>query len=243
MNQARAAGAAATSAGLSPANLQAAYDLPSWRDPHQTVALVDAFDTPALAQYVAAYRSQYRLPSCVAGCLRKVNQDGKPSPLPSSGVGTGWDVETVLDADMVSAACPNCKILVVEARSNSIANLSAAAAVVARLGAWVISNSYGGPQSGQVMTYAKAFHHPGHVFVAASGDSGFGPVSFPASAATATAVGGTQLTKADNQRGWTEHVWNDEFDASGNGCSAYVKSRPGSTTPTATCAPSPISPP
>lgn len=222
VNHALTVGAAATPAGLSPADLQAAYDLPAGRDPHQTVALIDAFDTPALARYVAVYRQQYRLPSCGAGCLRKVNQDGKPAPLPAPAVRTGWDLETVLDADMVSAACPYCKILIVEARSSSIADLSAAAATAARLGARVISNSYGGPESGQVMTYARDFQHPGHVYVAASGDKGFGPASFPASAATVTAVGGTQLTRADNKRGWTEQVWNDQVGASGSGCSAYM---------------------
>src|ERR1700737_705125 len=51
------AGAAVTPAGLTPRQLQSAYRLPVSRRSHQTVAVSMAFDTPRLAQYLAAYRS------------------------------------------------------------------------------------------------------------------------------------------------------------------------------------------
>lgn len=71
------------------------------------------------------------------------------------------------------------------------------------------------------MTYAKAYHHSGHATVVSSGDYGFTAANFPANLATVTTVGGTELARAGNQRGWREIVWNRD-GASGSGCSAYV---------------------
>ena len=217
-------GPAVLPAGLSAKDIEAAYKLPASRDPHQTVAVVDAYDTPHLEQYLGVYRRQYGLSACTTanGCFRKVGQAGKASPLPASGVGSGWDVEATLDVSMVSAACPHCKILVVEADSDDAADLAAAADTAVRLGARVVSNSYGAREDGQEMTYAAAYDHPGHVIVVSSGDGGFGAANFPASLASVTAVGGTELATAKTRRGWAEQVWNDDPGASGSGCSAYV---------------------
>src|SRR3954469_24858549 len=50
---------------------------------------------------------------------------------------------------------------------------------------------------------------------AATDDSGYG-VSFPASAPTVTAVGGTRLVRSASTRGWTETAWT----GAGSGCSS-----------------------
>jgi hypothetical protein len=215
--------ATAAPSGWGATDIEAAYHLPIRRGSGQTVAVVDAFHTPGLATYLASYRSQYGLPACTtaSGCLREVNQDGHTSPLPRPGVNTGWDLETTLDVDMVSAACPHCEILVVEASSDSDAALATAEDTAARLGAQVISNSYGSRENGYAMTFAKAYSHPGHAIVASSGDSGFNAANFPANLATVTTAGGTELARAGNQRGWREIVWNRD-GAAGSGCSAYV---------------------
>jgi subtilase family serine protease len=184
---------------------------------------VDAYNTPGLGAYLDAYRTRYGLPPCTTAsrCLRIVNQAGQASPLPPSALNTGWDLETTLDVDMVSAACPRCHILLVEADSNSYAALTAAENTAARLGAPVISNSYGARENGYAMTFAQAFNHPGHTIVVSSGDYGFTAANFPANLATVTAAGGTELARASNQRGWRETTWN-HFGGSGSGCSAYV---------------------
>jgi hypothetical protein len=217
-------GPAATPAGLSAADIESAYKLPVSRNPQQTVAVVDAYSTPGLAADLNVYRTEYRLGACTAasGCLRVVNQEGAASPLPPPGVSNGWALETALDVSMISAACPHCKILVVEADDDSIAALAAAEDTAARLGAQVISNSYGTQESGLAQSYANAYDQPGHAIVVASGDDGFGPVNFPANLETVTAVGGTELTKSDGPRGWTEQVWNAGGGAGASGCSAYV---------------------
>jgi hypothetical protein len=216
---------AAAPKGWSPQDLEAAYRLPVSRGSGQTVALSEAYSTPHLAADLARYRRQYGLPPCTqaTGCLRIVNQAGRPRPLPASGVPAGWDVETMLDVSMVSAACPHCHILVVEARSPSFGDLAATERTAARLGAQVISDSYGAPESGFTQPHARSYRQPGHTIVVSSGDFGFGPANFPASLASVTAVGGTRLARAPGRRGWRETVWNTSNAAGGaSGCSAYV---------------------
>jgi subtilase family serine protease len=217
-------GAIARPKGLTPRQIQEAYRLPVGRQSHQTVAVSIAYNTPRLAQYLAVYRRHFGLPACTvaSGCFRVVNEHGASSPLPVSGVGLGWDLEVTLDVSMISVACPHCRILVVEGDDDSLGSLATTETTAARLGAQVISNSYGQPENGLAMTYAGAYERKGHTIVVASGDSGFTDANFPANLATVTAVGGTELARAHDRRGWVEQVWNTAIGAGGSGCSAYV---------------------
>ncbi|MDN4598409.1 FG-GAP-like repeat-containing protein [Leifsonia virtsii] len=118
---------------------------------------------------------------------------------------------------MVSAACPACRILLVEAEDASATNLGAAANTAVQLGARYVSNSYGILDAGwDFSPYDAYYDHPGVVITAASGDSGYG-AQFPASSRFVTAVGGTTLSPAATGRGWTETAWS----GSGSGCSSY----------------------
>jgi subtilase family serine protease len=207
----------ATPAGYGPADLQAAYKLPSANaGAGQTVAIVDAYDDPKAESDLAVYRSTFGLPACTTanGCFRKVDQNGG-TKYPRGN--TGWAEEISLDLDMVSAICPNCHILLVEASSNSFANLSAAVDTAARLGANAISNSYGGSEFSSEVSSQSHYNHPGIAITVSSGDSGYG-VEFPAASQYVTAVGGTSLTKSSTSRGWSETVWS----GAGSGCSAYI---------------------
>jgi subtilase family serine protease len=191
----------------------------------QTIGIVDAYDNPKTASDLATYRRQFGLPACTVAnnCFRKVNQRGATKPLPQGD--PDWGVEIALDLQAVSAACPNCHILLVEADSDYLDDLGAAENTAGRLHANVVSNSYGGDEFNGVATYAKEYYsHPGVPIVVSSGDSGFQPASFPASLPTTIAVGGTTLTKAaGTTRGWKEKVWGNpaEFSGTGSGCSAY----------------------
>jgi subtilase family serine protease len=197
--------------GYGPADLQKAYELPN-TGAGQTVAIVDAYDDPAADHDLAVYRSHYGLPACTSanGCFRKVSQTGG-SHLPSAD--GGWAEEESLDLDMVSAACPECHILLVEATTASMASLGAAVDEAVALGANAVSNSYGGPDA-KDSTYGRYYHHAGVAITASAGDSGYG-VSYPASSRYVTAVGGTTLTPSSSSRGFTESAWGD----SGSGCS------------------------
>jgi subtilase family serine protease len=206
--------AAAAPSGLSPANLQSAYKLPSsTAGSGQTVAIVDAYNDPTAEADLGVYRSQYGLSSCTTanGCFKKVNQTGGTSYPATDG---GWAQEISLDLDMVSAVCPKCKIVLVEATSSSFANLGTAENTAASL-ANVISNSYGGSDAAD-STYGHYYNHPGKAITVSSGDAGYG-VEYPASSHYVTAVGGTSLKAASNSRGWTETAWG----GAGSGCSIY----------------------
>jgi len=126
--------------GFSAQDLESAYKLPSGTaGSGQTVAIVDAYDDPNAQADLNVYRSTYGLPACESGCFSKVNQEGKTTyPKGNS----GWAEEISLDLDMVSAACPKCHILLVEANSNGFENLGIAENEAATLGATEISNSY-----------------------------------------------------------------------------------------------------
>ncbi len=206
-------------AGYGPADLQSAYNLAAAASSNgagQTIAIVDAYDDPSAENDLAVYRKQFGLPACASstGCFRKVNQNGGTSYPRANG---GWAQEISLDLDMVSAICPNCKILLVEASSNSFVNLSAAVDEAAKLGATEISNSYGGGEYSNEVSDQSHYNHPGIAITVSSGDNGYG-VEFPAASQYVTAVGGTSLKRASNTRGWAETVWS----GAGSGCSAYI---------------------
>ncbi|MEY9927546.1 hypothetical protein ABH926_002180 [Catenulispora sp. GP43] len=213
-----AAAATALPAGFGPADLRSAYKLPTTGGANQTVAIVDAGDDPTAEADLAVYRSTYGLPACTTanGCFHKVNEKGAATPLPPD---QGWGVEEALDLDMVSAACPQCKILLVEGDSASFDDLGASVNEAVALGATEVSNSYGGTEANGVAAYAPDYTHPGVAVVASSGDSGYGIPSVPAAYTSVVAVGGTSLTKAANTtRGWTETAW----QGAGSGCSAWI---------------------
>jgi subtilase family serine protease len=208
---------ASTPSGLTPANLQSAYKLPSsTAGSGQTIAIVDAYDDPNAASDLAVYRAQFGLAACTTanGCFKKVNQTGG-TRYPRAN--TGWAEEISLDLDMVSAICPNCHILLVEASSTSFSSLGTAVNEAATLGANAISNSYGGSESSSESSYAADYNHAGVVITASAGDGGYG-VEVPAAYKTVVSVGGTSLTTSGSSRGWAETAWS----GTGSGCSAYI---------------------
>jgi Putative Ig domain len=209
--------------GYGPSSLQSAYKLPSsTAGAGQTVAIVDAYDDPAAASDLAAYRTAWGLPACGSGCFSKVNQNGQASPLPAASGSTGWATEESLDIDMVSAICPLCHIILVEASGPTTANLGTAVNSAVSLGAKFVSNSYGGGESSADPTFDTQYYkHAGVAVTASAGDDGYG-VSYPAASQYVTAVGGTSLTAASNARGWTESVWGSSGggEGTGSGCSA-----------------------
>jgi len=204
--------------GYGPTDLQNAYKFPSLTNGKgQTIAIIDAHDNPLAEANLAVYRKQYNLPPCTTanGCFKKIDQTGgKHYPTPDA----GWSEEIALDLDMASAVCPNCHILLVEAKDASFSDLGDAVNTAARLKVNAISNSYGGDEDlTDAILYAHDYNHPGIAITVSAGDNGYG-VELPAAYNTVTAVGGTSLTANSSARGWNETVWN----GTGSGCSAYV---------------------
>jgi subtilase family serine protease len=201
-------------AGYGPSSLRSAYKVSASGSSSTTIAIVDAYGYPGAEHDLGIYRSQFGLPACTTanGCFRKINENGS-TYYPYAD--TGWDQEQALDLDMVSAMCPNCHILLVQASSASYGDLATAVNTAARFGAHAISNSYGGGEYGS-QYYESAYNHSGIAITASSGDEGYG-VEFPASSPHVTATGGTSLRHASNTRGWAETVWS----GAGSGCSSY----------------------
>jgi hypothetical protein len=205
--------------GYGPSSLHSAYDLPAGSDGNgETVALVDAYDDPNAASDLATYRSQYGLPPCTtaSGCFKKVNQSGVEGDYPQPD--PDWAVEESLDIEMVSAICPACHILLVEASSATSGGLAASVDTAVSLGADYVSNSYGGPDGSYNSIFQKFYTHPGVAITVAAGDYGYGE-EWPAGYPQVISVGGTSLLPASNPRGWDEIVWT----GTGSGCAPWPK--------------------
>ncbi|WP_329537526.1 carboxypeptidase regulatory-like domain-containing protein (plasmid) [Streptomyces sp. NBC_01450] len=204
------------SEALGPADIQAAYSLPAGGE-GRTVAIVDAYGDSHAEADLAAYRTYYGLPECTTanGCFRKVDQSGG-TDYPADDA--GWALETALDLDAVSSACPACNILLVQGDSASLDDLGTAVDTAVRLGAKYVSNSYGLPsESASQTAYDHHYDHPGVAVVASTGDTGH-VQNWPATNPDVVAAGGTRLTRTkDTERGWTESAWT----SGGSGCSLY----------------------
>jgi len=209
---------------LSPGQLRAAYGLSqaAQASNKSTIAIVDAYNDWHATGDLATYRSYYGLPACKMStkCLRVVNRKGTTAWFPKGN--SGWAEEESLDLDMVSAICPKCKIILVEANSTSISALSAAEDTAVRLGAKFVSNSWDGAEFTTEASYDSHFDHPGVAITVASGDYGYGTL-YPAVSPYVTAVGGTTLWMKGKTR-TEEKVWSqDAQDGTGSGCSSSLE--------------------
>jgi len=218
-------------AGFTPLQLAKAYNLPAVAGGLPIIAVVAAFGDPNVASDLKIYSRQFGLtllPNChgpVAQsgvpCLQAVNGNGGKK-LPS---GTSWAAVYALDAELAHGLCPNCSLLLVEAKSNAQKNLYKAVNTAAALGANTIALSWAVQEyKKEASDDAKYFTHPGVAIVATSGSGTYQSCTpftttlcFPASSPHVTAVGGTSLFL--NEDG----TYNSEIAdiADSNGCAAY----------------------
>ncbi|MDR3582676.1 MAG: S53 family peptidase [Candidatus Pacebacteria bacterium] len=206
-----------SSSGVTPAQIKKAYGLPATGGTG-TIAIIDAYDDPSIESDLAVFDKQYGLPACTVknGCLEKHMMSATTTK------NGGWAVEISLDVEWAHAIAPNAKILLVEAKTQSGANLLAAVDyATGRKDVTAVSMSWGGEEFSDQLSYdahlmPKA--NPGTIFFAASGDDGTG-VSWPASSPNVIGVGGTSLTFSSKGALVSETAWS----GSGGGVSAYEK--------------------
>jgi len=212
----------ATPSGFGPADLASAYKLNPAITSTATIAIVDAFHYANAESDLATYRSTFGLPPCTvaSGCLTIFNPTNAGAPP----AGDDWNLEAALDLDMASAACPTCKLVLVEATNDTGNDLFSEQNNAAALaGVVAISNSWGGPgASSDPTTDAQFFTHNQAVntFVS-SGDSGNTGTTgdYPSTSAHVIAVGGTHLVKSTTAaRGFTETVWS----GAGSTCGKFI---------------------
>ena len=179
----------------------------------QTIGIVDAFDDPNIASDLTTFSSQFGLPACTTanGCFTKATPQGLPH------TNRGWALEISLDVEWAHAIAPGAKILLVEAASNSNANLFAAVDFAAsQTGVHQVSMSWGGSESSSETTLDSHFKVSGVTFTAASGDSGHG-IIYPSASSLVVSVGGPTLNLDSSGNLLSETAWS----GSGGGISAF----------------------
>jgi hypothetical protein len=201
-----------SSCGFTAAQLESAYNLTSklGNGSGTKVAVIEAGDLSAASTDLSTYRTQYGLGTA---SFFKYNETGQQSNYPPNCTGYGWCLETDLDIDMVSAACPKCTIYLMEAKGG-ISDFEAAEAEAVTLGATILSNSwicYGSYDCGDT-NFQNFFNTPGIAYLASSGDSGYNSIGGPSVLDSVIAIGGTQLEVSGSH--FTESVWN----GAGAGC-------------------------
>jgi subtilase family serine protease len=207
--------------GYSPAQIRTAYGFDSVsfagavaNGAGTTIAIVDAYDNPNVANDLHQFSVQFGLPDAA---FTKVNQTGGTT-MPAADL--GWGSEIVLDVEWAHAIAPGASILLVEANSNSYSDLMTAVDYARRQpGVVAVSMSWGGGEFSSETSYDSFFTtpagHGGVAFFASSGDTG-APVSYPAVSPNVVSVGGTSLRLSGSTYG-SESGWS----GSGGGISLY----------------------
>jgi subtilase family serine protease len=220
-------------AGYGPADFAKAYNLPAGAGQKGTIAILDEGAFPTLESTLNTYRTTYGLPACTSasGCFKQVNEyGGAPLKAGTTDEQKLFDeevgIETTLDVDMASSACPLCKIVEITVNRDITATNDVAAEdfgvalnTAAKLGANAASISYQfAPDTTlDLGPVARDFFHPGMAITASSGDGGYegSPDGWPQNLPTVTSVGGTSLySTPSTSRGYTEVAWG----GAGSGC-------------------------
>jgi hypothetical protein len=227
--------------GFDPKDLLEIYKLPEKGGSGETVAIVDYDNDIDAESDLKKYRETYTLPDgkhlseCTEGngCFKKIDTAGeteteakeheKAFPASSSAG------ETSLDLDMVSAACSECHILLVEASGPDETAAEFAKDMFAAEEeaynfksheATEISNSWDIwegelTEAEQKADDEKYLDHPGLPITFASGDYGFytGKLRWPGSSQYVISSGATRVMKVEKpkegERAWTEEPWRE----------------------------------
>jgi len=182
------------------------------------IAIVDAFDYPTAENDLGVFSSTLGLPACTIanGCFNVVFASGtKPRG------NCGWDQEAALDIEWAHAMAPSAKIVLVEAASNSFANLFKAVDVATGIvtgsnATGQVSMSWGGSEFSSEASNDTHFATTGVVYFAASGDTG-GANIYPSVSPNVVSAGGTTINRDKNGNFVSEKAWS----GSGGGPSKY----------------------
>jgi kumamolisin len=187
-------GVVAPSYGCNPAT---ATNTPSGGS--QTIAIVDAFDDPNAASDLANFSAQWGVPY-KRNKFQVVYAGGSEPAADPTG---GWELEEALDIEYSHSMAPNAMLYLVEANSDSYADLFTAVQVASNLVVCgktttcpsrstrrgEVSMSWGGTEWAQESANDSYFTTPGVVYFAAAGDYP-GP-SYPCVSPNVVCAGGT----------------------------------------------------
>ena len=154
----------------------------------RAIAIVDAYDYPTAFSDLQIFSAQFGLPAPTTANFQVVYATGTPPKADS-----GWGLEAALDIEWAHAMAPHAKIYLVEAASNSYADLLSAVNVasnyVAQAGGGEVSMSWGGSEFSFERFYDGYFTKTGVVYFAAAGDSA-GTI-WPSTSPNVVSAGGT----------------------------------------------------
>ncbi len=227
--------------GLAPATIGAVYDLrtglvspTSAIGAGQVIAIVDAFHDPNALSDLNAFDAEYGYPAlgtCSAAppftattgaCFYQADPEG------TFGADSGWIVEESLDIEWAHAEAPGATIVLVEAATNSYADLMSAVSWANDNGATEVSMSWDGPEfSTETTAYDSYFDAKSTstgapiLYTASAGDSGSGAL-YPATSPNVIAVGGTTLNGCSGTS-CAHFSGETAWSGSGGGVSAYEK--------------------
>ena len=191
--------------GLSPSQVTVAYGFNtiSATGQGQVIAIVDAFDDPNIEADLAVFNQAFGLPDCTTanGCFKKVYA-ANTQPRTDA----GWSGEIALDVEWAHAIAPAAQIILVEAASDSMADLFQAVQAAIQNQATVVSMSWGGGEFAGQTSYDDTFNNPNVSFTASSGDNGTGTL-YPAASPYVLAVGGTTLNVDSSGNYQGETAW------------------------------------
>jgi kumamolisin len=207
--------------GIAPADIIAAYSLPTASaGSGQTLALfeLDGYDPTD----ITAYETQFSLPNVPLQNVLVDSADG------SAGQGA---IEVVLDIEMMAAIAPNAtKILVYEGPNSSQGVIDTYAKIASDNVAQQISSSWGEAETQAAAadmqsenTVFKQMVAQGQALFSAAGDSGADDdgsalsVDDPSGQPNVIAVGGTTLTLGANSAYQGETTWNELANSEGAG--------------------------
>jgi subtilase family serine protease len=210
-------------AGLSPAQVRAAYGFnnisfggATGDGKGQTIAIVDAYNDPNIVSDLKKFDQTFGIADPPS--FKVVNQTGG-TKLPQND--QGWSSEIALDVEWAHAIAPGANILLVEANSSYTSDLNKALDYARGApGVVVVSNSWGGSEysteKSDDVHFTTPSGHPGVTFTVAAGDNG-APAEYPSSSPDVLSVGGSTLRRTSSGAWSSESVWS----GGGGGTSTY----------------------
>ncbi len=199
--------------GYTPSQIRTAYNLPSSGGSGVTIAIIVAYDTPNIKDYLTIFSAEFGLP------LPDDSNFEVHKMADDIAYEGNWSREACLDVEWAHAIAPQAKILLVEATDNSPALFDAINYAISRPDVAAVSMSWGIEEMYEIIGWDSIFESsPDVVFFASTGDDGAGVTYWPATSPDVVAVGGTTLNLDTDGSVISETGWS----GSGGNMSAYM---------------------
>jgi len=212
--------------GETPGSISPVYNLayPCNTCGSRVIVIVDAFNYPTALNDFNVFAAQFGLPQetstnafADSNTVFQVVYASGTKPRNNG----GWAQEAALDIEWSHAMAPAAKIVLVEAATNSFADLFAAVDVATRYiashgGSGEVSMSWGGSEFSSEASNDSHFVNNGVVYFASSGDTG-GATIYPGVSPDVVSAGGTSVNRDRFKNFISETGWS----GSGGGPSKY----------------------